>query len=60
MTMLIEAGFNEIEFADLTGHSKSFLGRTEAGRTYTSTAKISKLNEMVQNLPSIIGIYRAQ
>ena len=34
VTMLIEAGFNELEFSDLTGHSKSFLGRTEAGRTY--------------------------
>ena len=30
VTMLIEAGFNELEFADLTGHSKSFLGRTKA------------------------------
>ena len=60
ITMLIEAGYNELEFSDLTGHSKSFLGRTEAGRTYTSTAKVSKLNEMVQNLPSITGIYRVQ
>ena len=51
VTMLIEAGFNELEFADLTGHSKSFLGRTEAGRTYTSTAQLEKLKSMINALP---------
>lgn len=52
--MLIEAGHNEVEFFDLTGHSKSFLERTEAGRIYTNAAKVAKLNEMIQNLPSIL------
>ena len=51
--MLIEAGFNEIEFADLTGHSKSFLGRTEAGKTYAGTAHIKKLKMMIESLPHI-------
>ena len=51
VTMLIEAGFNELEFADLTGHSKSFLGRTEAGRTYTSTAQLEKLKSIINALP---------
>jgi len=51
VTMLIEAGFNEIEFADLTGHSKSFLGRTEAGRTYAGTAKLEKLKKMINEIP---------
>lgn len=53
VTMLVEAGFNELEFADLTGHSKSFLGRTEAGRTYTSTSKIEKLQFMINKIPRI-------
>lgn len=53
VTMLIEAGFNEIEFADLTGHSKSFLGRTEAGKTYAGTAHIKKLKMMIESLPHI-------
>ena len=53
VTMLIEAGFNELEFADLTGHSKTFLGRTEAGRTYASTAQIEKLEKMIQLIPSV-------
>ena len=49
--MLIEAGFYELEFADLTGHSKSFLGQTEAGRTYSSTAQLEKLKSMISALP---------
>ena len=53
VTMLIEAGFNELEFADLTGHSKSFLGRTEAGRTYASTAHLMKLKTIIYALPKV-------
>ena len=54
VTMLIEAGFYELEFADLTGHSKSFLGRTEAGRTYASTAKLEKLQNMILTIPIMV------
>lgn len=53
VTMLIEAGFNELEFADLTGHSKSYLGRTEAGRTYSSTSQVEKLRTMINSLPEM-------
>ena len=34
ITALLAAGYNEVEIADLTGHKKSNIGRTEAGKTY--------------------------
>ena len=40
VTMLIEAGFNELEFADLTGHSKSFLGELKLDELYTSCSQL--------------------
>ena len=52
-TMLLEAGYQEIEMADLTGHKRSNMGRTEAGRTYFGRQNIQKLMEMVRSIPQL-------
>ena len=52
-TMILEKGFDEIEFADLTGHSNSYLGKTEAARTYFKTQKLSKLIQMIESIPKL-------
>ena len=52
-TMLLESGYQEIEMADLTGHKRSNMGRTEAGRTYFGRQNISKLAEMVASVPKL-------
>ena len=44
---------SELEFSDLTRHSNFYLGRTEPGRAYTSTAKIEKLKKMIIVIPKI-------
>ena len=48
ITALLAAGYNEVEIADLTGHKKSNIGRTEAGKTYFHRQKIAKLLRMVE------------
>ena len=53
VTQLLEANFHEIEVADLTGHSKSNLGKTEAGKSYFGTQKMSKLVKMIDALEVI-------
>ena len=53
VTQLLEANFHEIEVADLTGHSKSNLGKTEAGKSYFGTQKMSKLVKMIDALEAI-------
>ena len=52
-TMLLEAGYQEIEMVDLTGHKRSNMGRTEAGRTYFGRQNITKLVEMVSSIPEL-------
>ena len=52
-TMLLEAGYQEIEMADLTGHKRSNKGRTEAGKTYFGRQNITKLVEMVSSISRI-------
>ena len=52
-TMLLEAGYQEIEMVDLTGHRRSNMGRTEAGRTYFGRQNINKLVEMISSIPRI-------
>ena len=52
-TMILQKGYDEIEFADLTGHSNSYLGKTEAARTYFKTQKLSKLVEMIESIPRL-------
>jgi integrase len=48
ITALLAAGYNEVEIADLTGHKKSNIGRTEAGKTYFHRQDIDKLKGMVE------------
>jgi hypothetical protein len=48
--MMFGAGFDEMEFADLTGHSKPFVGKTEAGRTYAGVQKLEKLKEIIETI----------
>ena len=52
-TMILEKGFEEIEFADLSGHSKSYLGKTEAARTYFKSQKLPKLIQMIESIPKL-------
>jgi len=48
ITSLLAAGYHEVEIADLTGHKKSNIGRTEAGKTYFHRQGVSKLSEMIE------------
>jgi integrase len=50
ITALLAAGYNEVEIADLTGHKKSNIGRTEAGKTYFHRQNVNKLYEMIESL----------
>ena len=50
ITALLAAGYNEVEIADLTGHKKSNIGRTEAGKTYFHRQTVGKLVEMINHL----------
>ena len=50
-TMLLQSGYSELQIADLLGHKKENIGRTESGRTYFSRQNISKLIEMVESIP---------
>jgi len=52
-TMLLEAGYQEIEMVDLTGHKRSNMGRTEAGRTYFGRQNITKLVEKISSIQLI-------
>ena len=48
--LLKKAGFSEQEISDLTGHKKSNIGRTEAGKTYFARQSVAKLGRMVESL----------
>ena len=48
--MMIDAGFDEMEFADLTGHKKSYIGKTEAGRTYAGVQRLGKQKEIIETI----------
>ena len=54
ITALLAAGYNEVEIADLTGHKKSNIGRTEAGKTYFHRQGMRKLREMIEAVPKLI------
>ena len=50
---LLTAKYSELEIADLTGHKKSNIGRTQAGKTYFSRQSMSKLIEMIESIPKL-------
>ncbi len=50
---LLTAKYSELEIADLTGHKKSNIGRTQAGKTYFSRQSMSKLVQMMESIPKI-------
>jgi integrase len=52
ITMMIDAGLDEMQFIDLTGHKKSYIGKTEAGKTYAGVAKIEKLKLIIELVPA--------
>ena len=37
--MMIDAGLDEMQFIDLTGHKKSYIGKTKAGKTYAESVE---------------------
>ena len=53
ISMILEKGYDEIELADLSGHSNSNLGKTEAARTYFKPQKLPKLIEMIESIPRL-------
>ena len=53
ITALLAAGYNEVQIADLTGHKKSNIGRTEAGKTYFHRQSTVKLYEIIAKIPSL-------
>ena len=50
---LLTAKYSELEIADLTGHKKSNIGRTQAGKTYFSRQPMSKLIEIIESIPKL-------
>ena len=52
-TELYAADYNELMVADLVGHAKSGVAKTEAGRTYFGRLPMSKLVEMVDAIPPL-------
>ena len=50
---LLTAKYSELEIADLTGHKKSNIGRTQAGKTYFSRQSMSKLVQMIESIPKL-------
>ena len=50
---LLTAKYSELEIADLTGHKKSNIGRTQAGKTYFARQSMSKLIEMIESIPKL-------
>ena len=57
ITMMIDAGLDEMQFIDLTGHKKSYIGKTEAGKTYAGAAKIGKLQSIIELLPVLPWVH---
>ena len=53
ITALLAAGYNAVEIADLTGHKKSNIGRTEAGKTYFHRQSTVKLYEIIAKIASL-------
>ena len=52
-TILLNAKYSELEIADLTGHKKSNIGKTQAGKTYFARQPISKLIQMIECIPKL-------
>jgi len=50
---LLTAKYSELEIADLTGHKKSNIGRTQAGKTYFARQPMPKLIEMIESIPKL-------
>ncbi len=53
ITLLLQNRFSELEFSDITGHKKSNIGRTQAGKSYFAKQDISKLIEIIESIPKI-------
>jgi len=51
--ILLTARYSELEIADLTGHKKSNIGRTQAGKTYFARQPIVKLTQMIECIPKL-------
>ena len=51
--ILLTARYSELEIADLTGHKKSNIGKTQAGKTYFARQPISKLIQMIECIPEL-------
>ena len=51
--ILLTARYSELEIADLTGHKKSNIGKTQAGKTYFARQPISKLIQMIESIPKL-------
>jgi integrase len=52
-TILLNSRYTELEIADLTGHKKSNIGRTQAGKTYFARQPMSKLIQMIESIPKL-------
>ena len=52
-TILLNSKYSELEISDLTGHKKSNIGRTQAGKTYFARQSMSKLIEMIESIPKL-------
>ena len=50
---LFDAGLTELNIADIVGHGRDTVAQTETGKTYLKLAKLPKLHEHVNLMPTI-------
>ena len=52
-TRLYELGYTELQVADVIGHSRNTVARTESGKTYIKKKKISEIYKMIEDIEPI-------
>ena len=53
ITLLMGKGYHELEFCDITGHKRSNIGKTQAGKSYFARQSMDKLIKIVESIPKL-------
>ena len=52
-TRLYDLGYTELQVADVVGHSRNTVARTESGKTYIKKKNISKIYKLIEDIEPI-------
>ena len=52
-TRLYDLGYSELQVADVVGHSRNTVARTESGKTYIKKKNISKIYKLIEDIEPI-------